>query len=70
MEIKELFEKGILEVQEAIKKATLEKKKIIKEIKNLRAELRRKERAKSIYFGEKIKPKKIIEKQEVHYDKG
>lgn len=65
MENNEFFDKGIEETNSKIK-IEIDKKKVIeKEIKKLKTELKRKERAKSIYFGEKKKKvKSEINKQE------
>lgn len=65
MEIKELFYKEIEEIKSSIKLTENRKKSVEYEISNLRKNLRRKEKAKAIYFGEKQKnPKPKIKKSE------
>ena len=60
MENTEFFDAAIEEIKSKIKVKVDEVNVIDKEIKRLKAELKRKETAKAIYFGEKkkIKPKK------------
>ncbi len=67
-EIKNVFEKEIKETEDKIKSCLEEKNKILKELKKLNIELRRKEHAKLIYFGEKSKRLKKVksgEKEEI-----
>lgn len=69
MENTEFFDAGIEEVKLRIKEKTDERNVIDKEIKKLKTELKRKETAKAIYFGEKKKnkskkPETIIENKE------
>ena len=66
MENNEFFDKGIEETNSKIRIEIDKKKLVEKEIKKLKIELKRKERAKSIYFGEKKKKAKSeINKQGV-----
>jgi len=57
MENTEFFDAGIEEVNSSIKLVREQRKNIDKELNKLKAELKRKETAKSIYFGEKKKTK-------------
>jgi regulator of replication initiation timing len=69
MENTEFFDVGIEDVKSRIKSKTEERTIIDKELNKLKAELKRKETAKSIYFGEKkkIKPKKAeVEVNEIN----
>lgn len=63
-EIKNVFEKEIKDTEEKIKNALEAKSQITKSLKKLNQELRRKEHAKIIYFGEKSKKLKSIKKPE------
>ena len=63
MENTEFFDAGIEEVNSAIKLITEQRKNIDKELNKLKAELKRKETAKALYFGEKKKIKAKKEKK-------
>ena len=63
MENTEFFDAGIEEVNSSIKLVVEQRKNIDKELNKLKAELKRKETAKALYFGEKKKIKAKKEKK-------
>ena len=63
-EIKNVFEKEIKETEDKIKNTLESKNQILKELKKLNIELRRKEHSKLIYFGEKSKKLKKVKSEE------
>jgi len=61
--MKDLFDKGIQETEEKIKLTLEIKNKATEDLKKLNLELRRREKARQIYFGEKSKKMKKLQKK-------
>lgn len=64
-DIKQMFEKGIEETEKKIKLALETKSKVVKELKKLNQELSRKEKARLMYFGEKLKSVKKVKEEKI-----